>query len=60
MQYHLHVESKIGHIEPIFKTETDSQPWRTDLVVAKGVGTEGLGWTGSLGLVGTNYYIKNG
>ena len=46
---------KCGANEPVFRAETDSQTWRTNrLVVAKG---EGVGRTGSLGLVDANYYI---
>ena len=49
---------KHGTNEPINKTNriTDME---NRLVVAKGEG-EGVGWTGSLGLVDTNYYIENG
>ena len=42
--------------EPIYKTETDSQTYRTDLQLPRGRG-EGEGWTGSLELVNANYYI---
>ena len=45
---------KCGTNEPIYKTETVSQICRTDLCQW---GREGVGWTGSLGLVGANYYI---
>ena len=45
--------------EPIYKTETDSQTQRTDLCLPKRTG-EGVGSTGSLGLVDANYYIWNG
>ena len=41
--------------EPIYKTETDSDT-ENRLVVANGE-EEGVGWTGSLGLVDANYYI---
>ena len=47
------MESKYDTNEPIYKTEIDSQTRKT-LVVAKGE-EEGVGWTGSLGLVDTNY-----
>ena len=47
---------KYGTNEPIYKTETDIE---NRPVVAKGEG-EGVGWTGSLALVGANYYILNG
>ena len=43
---------KYGRNEPVYKTETDSQ--RTDFWLLKG---EGMGWTGSLGLVDANYCI---
>ena len=45
---------KYGTNEHIYETETDSQ---NRLVVAKGVGGMGEGWSGSLGLVDANYYI---
>ena len=54
--YHLCVESKYGPDEPIYKTETDSQTWRTDMWLPRGKG-ERMGWTRSLGLVDANYYI---
>ena len=41
--------------EFIYKTETNSQIQRTDLLL-RGRG-EVVGWTESLGLVDTNYYI---
>ena len=48
-------KKKKGTNEPDYKTETDSHRY-TDMenrfVVAKG---EAVGWTGSLGLVDTNY-----
>ena len=47
---------KCGTNEPTYRTETDSQ---NRVVVAKGEG-EGVGWTGSLGLVDGNHYIWNG
>ena len=50
-KYHkkrLYVESKYGTNEPIYRTETDSQTWRTDLWLPRGW-EEGVGWTGSLG-----------
>ena len=47
---------KYGTDAPIYMTETDSQTWRTDLWLPRGWG-EGVGWTGSLGLVDANYYI---
>ena len=53
-------KQKKGTNEPDYKTETDSHRY-TDMenrfVVAKG---EAVGWTGSLGLVDTNYQIQNG
>ena len=45
-----------GSDEPIYKTETDSQTWRTDLWLPRGM-WEGVGWMASLGLVDANYYI---
>ena len=39
--------------EPIYRTETDSQTWRTDLWLPRGSG-EGVGWTESVGLVDAN------
>ena len=41
---------KYGTSEPIYKTETDSQTWTTDLWLPRGR-WERMGWTGSLGLV---------
>ena len=43
---------KYGTGEPIYKTETDSQTYRTDLWRG-----ERVGWTERLGLVDANYYI---
>ena len=43
---------KYGTNEPIYKTETNLQTQPTDLL-PKGMG-EGVGWTGSLGLVDAN------
>ena len=46
--------------ELIYKTETDSEAQRINLVVAKEeVGVE-ESWTGSLGLADANYYTQNG
>ena len=45
-----------GTIDPIYKTETVSQTWRTDLWLPRERG-EGMGWTESLELVNANYYI---
>ena len=42
--------------EPTYKIATDSQTWRTDFWMPRGM-REGEGWTGSLGLVYANYYI---
>ena len=47
---------KYGTNEPTYRTKTDSQTWRTDLGQPVGM-EEGVGWTGSLGLVDANYYI---
>ena len=41
----------IGTKGPIYKTETDSQTWRTDLWLPR------AGGTGSVGVVDANYYI---
>ena len=41
---------KYGTNELIYRTETDSQTWRTDLWLPRGRREE-VGWTGSLGLV---------
>ena len=46
---------KYGTDEPIYKTETDSQTQRADMI-AEERGT-GEGWTGSLGLVNAKDYI---
>ena len=46
---------KYGTDEPSYRTETDTQV-ENRLVVAKREG-EGEGWTGSLVLAETNYYI---
>ena len=54
--YHLCVESKYGPDEPIYKTETDSQTWRTDMWLPSRE-RKGVGYTGSLTLVDANYYI---
>ena len=48
---------KYGTNESIYKTETDLQTQRTDLRLPRW--WEGVGWTGSLGLIDTNYYIQN-
>ena len=45
--------TKYGTNEPFYKTETDSQTWRTDLWLPR-KRQEGVGWTG--GLVDANYY----
>ena len=41
--------------EPTYKTETDSQAYRT-LIATGTVGVVG-GWIGSLGLADANYYV---
>ena len=46
---------RYGTNEPNYKTETDSQTYRTDLWLPRGM-EEGVGWTGSLGLADANYY----
>ena len=43
---------KYGINEPIYRTETDSQTWRTDLWLPRGR-KEGVGWIWSLGLMQT-------
>ena len=40
-----------GTNEPIYRKETNSWMWKTDLWCPSG---EGVGWTGSLGLVDAN------
>ena len=50
---------KYGTNEPIYKTETDSQTWRIDCGCQGGMG-KGVGWAGSLGLIGANDHISNG
>ena len=46
---------KYGTHEPIYKTETDSQTVRLTRE-----SREGVGQTGSLGLVDANYYVQKG
>ena len=47
---------KCGTNEPIYRTEKkQTHRYGEELVVAKGEG-EGVGWTGSLGLVDASYY----
>ena len=46
---------KYGTNRPIYKITIDLQTWRTDLWLPRG--REGVGWTGSLGLVDSNYDI---
>ena len=51
-----------GKNEPTYRTyrkETNSRTQKNRLVVANGEG-EGVGWTGSLGLVDANYCIWSG
>ena len=45
--------------ELIYEAETDSQTQRTDLWLPR-EREEGVGWTGSFGLVDENYDIQNG
>ena len=40
-------------------TEKELMDWKNRLVVARGE-REGVGWTGSLGLIDSNYCIWNG
>ena len=42
--------------EPMYKTETDSPTWRTDLCLPMGR-WEGMGWIGSLGLIDANCFM---
>ena len=49
---------KYGTNKPIYRIETDSQIWRIDLQLP--TGREEMGRTGSLELVGANYYVQNG
>ena len=54
---------KYGANEPIYKTEIDLTNIENRLVVAKGERgekREGVRWSGSLGLVDTNYSISSG
>ena len=46
---------KYDTYEPIYKMETDLQTKRTDLLLPRW--GDGVGWTGSLGLLDANYYI---
>ena len=41
---------KNGTNEPIYRTDTDTQAWRTDSQLSRGTGHAG-GWIGSLGLL---------
>ena len=41
--HHSYVESKINTNEPLYKTKTDSQTYRTDLWLPRGLRSEGLG-----------------
>ena len=45
---------KYGKSQHIYKIETDSQTWRTDLWFPR---LRGMRWTESLGLVDANYHI---
>ena len=59
-----HKISHIGNLikgtnEFFYRKETNSWTWRTDLWLPRGEG-EGVGWTGSLGLVDANYCIWSG
>ena len=40
--------------EPIYRKETNSWTWRSDLCLPQGEG-KGMGWDGAWGLVDTNY-----
>ena len=54
--YHLYVGSKIWCKRPFLQSRNRLTDMEKRLVVAKGE-EEGMGWTGSLGLVDANYYI---
>ena len=54
--YHLYVESKIWHKWSYLQQKQTHQHREQGLWLPRGRG-EGLGWTGSLGLVDANYYI---
>ena len=47
-----------GTNEPIYRKESNSWTWRTDLWLARGQG--GVRWTRSLGLVDANYFTGSG
>ena len=44
-----------GTDEPVYRRETNSQTWRADLWMPRGRAGEGVGGTGSLGLIDANY-----
>ena len=51
---------KYNTYQHIFETKTYSQTWKTDMWLPSG-GGEGIdGWTGSLGLADTKYYVQKG
>ena len=56
--YHLHVKSKTWHKWSYLQNKNRSQPWRAHLRFPAGRG-EGVGWTGSLGLVDASCYFWN-
>ena len=59
-KYHiisLYLESNIWHKLTYIQKRRNSWTWRTDLQLPRG---EGVGWTGSLGLVVVNYCIWSG
>ena len=53
--YHFYVESKIWYKQSYLQKHSRLQTWRADLWLPVGR-REGVGWTGSLGLVDANYY----
>ena len=55
---HLYMGSKTRHKRTYL--QNSSRLTEIRLVVAKGIGTEGEGWTGSVELVDTNFCLSNG
>ena len=50
---------KYGTNEPVYRTDTGSLTWRTDVWLPKGW-KEKARWMRSLGLENANYYIQDG
>ena len=46
-------------LSSMYRTEADSQSWRTDFVFATRE-EDRVGWTGSLGITDASHYIQNG